>query len=684
MRLKTVLFALGILVVALVLVVYAVVRSIDFNAYKDLVAQQVKVALGRDLVIAGDVSVEFGLVPHLTAKQITLHNADWSDQPQMVSVDRLDAEVELLPLLFEQIHIRQVTLSGGAVILERNEKGVGNWSFTTPASSSGGTTPLPDVGRVKLENVQLRYRDPVHSLDRTLLVDEFSAESGGSGGAISWLLKGAIDKNAIDLKGTLGSINQMVSGPFPITLKGTIGDVALQSRANIASLATLHGLDIDLQASGSDLAKINPLLGTNLGQTPAFKIATHLADQDKGYHLDHVAVAFGQSNISGDVTVLLAGDQPMIKAQLASDRLDLADFGFAPASPKAAAPAPSDGRLFSSDPWHFDFLRNVDADVALTIGELLRGQSILKDGKLAMKLDRGTLTVNSFSAVIDQGQVNASGSLKAAGDQPVLELAVKGSNIASAPVLASAGLSNVLTAGAVNLDLAIKGPAVSEHALMAGLDGGLRFTTGSGSLNNGFAQFLLADLTKLISFGGTSDATRVNCLAGAFDIAHGVAKTNSLVMDTPGAAILGTGAINLGAETLQMRVDSKSKQVSLAALAVPMFISGSLQHPSVSPDPVGALANTGNFVADAANTVTFGTLNDVTGLGGGSTSVNACAVASAASAKQLSPGEKIKQGADTVGSGAKQVIQGVGEGAGNAAKSLGNDINSGLKSLFGN
>lgn len=683
MRLKTILSALGILVIGLVLVTYAVVRSIDFNAYKDLVAQQVKVALGRDLVIAGDISVEFGLVPHLTAKQITLHNADWSDQPQMVAIDQLDAQVELLPLLFEQVRIRQVTLSGGAVILERNDKGVGNWSFPTPTSNGGGTTPLPDVGRVKLEKVQLRYRDPVHGLDRTLQVDRFSAEAAASSGAISWSLEGAIGNNPIDLKGTIGSISQMVTGPFPIELKGTIGDLGVQGHANIASLATLHGLDVDLQLSGSDLAKINPLLGTMFDETPAFKLATHLADQDKGYHFDHLAITFGNSNITGDVTALLDGDPPLIKAQLNSDRLDLADFGFRPADKKAAA-GNDNGRLFSTTPWHFDGLRSVDADIALTIGELLRGQSILKNGQAAMKLSRGVLTVTSLTAAIDQGQINVTGTLQAAGDQPGLELAVKGSNIASGPVLTAVGLSDVLTAGAVNLDLSVKGPAQSEHALMAGLSGGLQFNTGAGSLRNSFAQFLLADLTKLISFGGTSDATRVNCLAGHFDIARGVARTNSLVMDTPGAAVLGTGGIDLGAETLQMRVDSRSKQVSLAALAVPMFVSGSLQHPSVSPDPVGALANTGDFVVNTANTVTFGTLGSLTGLGTGGAATNACAVAAAASAKETSAGTKIKEGASTVGNGAKQVIQGVGEGAGNAAKSLGNDINSGLKSIFGN
>ena len=251
-------------------------------------------------------------------------------------------------------------------------------------------------------------------------------------------------------------------------------------------------------------------------------------------------------------------------------------------------------------------------------------------------------------------------------------------------MLTAAGLSDVLTAGALNLDLAVNGPASSEHDLMAGLSGNLHFNMGGGGLRNSFAEFLMADLTKLISFGGTGDATRINCLAGHFDIDKGIASTNSLVMDTPGAAILGTGNIDLGAETLHMRVDSKSKQVSLAALAVPMLISGSLQHPNIAPDAVGALANTGDFVADTANTVTFGTLASLTGLGNGSGNVNACASAADASAKQTTAGSKIKQGAATVGAGAKQVIQGVGQGAGSAAKDVGNGIKSGLKSIFGN
>jgi hypothetical protein len=104
----------------------------------------------------------------------------------------------------------------------------------------------------------------------------------------------------------------------------------------------------------------------------------------------------------------------------------------------------------------------------------------------------------------------------------------------------------------------------------------------------------------------------------------------------------------------------------------------------VTPDAVGALVNTGDFVADTANTVSFGTLASLTGLGNGTGTASTCASAADASDQQIGAGSKIKQGATTIGNGAKQVIQGVGQGAGSAAKDVGNGIKSGLKSIFGN
>jgi uncharacterized protein involved in outer membrane biogenesis len=63
MRLKTILAGLVMLLVALGATVVAIVKSTDFNAYKDWVAGQVKAATGRDLVLAGNVDVGLSLSP---------------------------------------------------------------------------------------------------------------------------------------------------------------------------------------------------------------------------------------------------------------------------------------------------------------------------------------------------------------------------------------------------------------------------------------------------------------------------------------------------------------------------------------------------------------------------------------------------------------------------------------------
>ncbi len=687
MRWKTILTGLALLLIGLAAVAVTIVKSIDFNAYKDLVAQQVKVALGRDLVIAGDVTVSFGLTPHLSARQVTLRNVAWSDQPQMIALDRIDAEIELLPLLFEQIKLRNVTLSGGQILLERNKDGVGNWAFDgaaggTGGGAGGGATPLPEIERLSIENFKLRYRDLAHGRDSEFLVKSLTARTSASSGSIDWTLQGTLDAVPMDLKGTIGSLRQLNAGPMPIDLRGSIADINMQLSGTVRNATTLTGLDLDLQVSGSDLSKLNPLLGTSLRPTAPVNFSGHLSDPDKGYRLDRLQLSVGKSYISGLVAIFTTRQPTLLRAQVTADQIDLVDFGFPAPGAAAADPAAgnSGGRLFSDAPWPLGLLTAMDADIALTVNQVKRGQPILSNGKLGLTLEQGVLTIKTLKAVVDSGNIDVTGTLQA-GDKPSLNLNMAAQHVASETLLAAAGVSDVLSTGGVDVNVSVAGPARSTHDLMAGLSGEARFATGSGALRNSFARFLLADLTKLISFGGNDDLTRVSCLAGRFDIADGKAKTNGVVLDTPGAAVVGTGVIDLGAETINMRVDSKSKDVSLAALAVPMRVTGPLRQPQVAPDTLGAIGNTTDFLTGTVNKVTLGTLASLTGLGSQQTlGDNPCATLANVSSKSGAAGSKIKQGAEAVGNGAKQVVK----GAGDAARGVGNSISKGVNSLFGN
>src|SRR5688572_32469754 len=99
MRLKIILAGIGLALLALIALAFTVLMATDFNDYRDLVQQRMKAATGRDLVIAGNIDASFSLSPRLTAKQVSFRNAAWSDIPQMASLNEIEAEIALLPLL---------------------------------------------------------------------------------------------------------------------------------------------------------------------------------------------------------------------------------------------------------------------------------------------------------------------------------------------------------------------------------------------------------------------------------------------------------------------------------------------------------------------------------------------------------------------------------------------------------
>jgi hypothetical protein len=202
---------------------------------------------------------------------------------------------------------------------------------------------------------------------------------------------------------------------------------------------------------------------------------------------------------------------------------------------------------------------------------------------------------------------------------------------------------------------------------------------------------MFADLFQLVTFGGTADAAKVNCMVTDFTAVDGIAGAKSLVLDTPGVTVIGSGDVNLRDETLHLHFDSNSKQTNLANLAVPIDVGGTLAHPSVSPDALGAVGNTADFAARTANMATFGALASLTGVGaGGGPGDNPCigAAAAGAKAKQSSAGQKIIDGLGTAGEGIGQGAKELGQDAIDAGKKAGDAAGQAIddlgKSLFGN
>ena len=138
-RAWTILTVIAVLLVAVVVAGVAVLTSMDFNEYRGLIAEQVKAATGRDLTIAGDLRLDISLTPAVAVEGVTFANAPWGSRPEMVTLRRLEVEVELLPLLTGDVRVTRVVLIGLDALLETDAKGRGNWAFAAPAEAAEDT-----------------------------------------------------------------------------------------------------------------------------------------------------------------------------------------------------------------------------------------------------------------------------------------------------------------------------------------------------------------------------------------------------------------------------------------------------------------------------------------------------------------------------------------------------------------
>src|SRR5215510_8801450 len=323
MRLKHVLFGLAGLVVVVVGGAAIAIYSIDFNAYRSLIADQVKQATGRDLKIAGDLKVGLSLTPTVAVDDVTFANASWGSRPAMATVKRFEAEMELLPLISGDIRVKRVVLKGADILLETDAKGQGNWMFgqagataqqTTP---SGGSGKLPVVNKILFEDVTITYKNGVTKKTQTVALQKFSAESADAASPIALEIVASLNGNPVSATGTVGALSGIIANqPLPIDLKAQGGGATLAVKGTIAK-----------PAAGKGVADLAALTGSPLPALGPYSLSGNLSDVEGGYKIAGLQLKMGGSDIAGDAAIAISGARPKIVATLSSSLLNAKDFG---------------------------------------------------------------------------------------------------------------------------------------------------------------------------------------------------------------------------------------------------------------------------------------------------------------------------------------------------------------------
>ncbi|GAB6263207.1 AsmA family protein [Photobacterium sp. R1] len=145
---KKILYLLLAIVVVVVVGIGVLVTLIDPNQFKPLIAEQVKKATGRDLVMEGDISWRFFPSIGFDIGRTEFRNPEGFAEPNLVQFNEAGVSVSVLPLFSHQLEVGRVTLKDARVFIQTRKDGVSNLDGLTGESGSTAQ-PTPESSQTE-------------------------------------------------------------------------------------------------------------------------------------------------------------------------------------------------------------------------------------------------------------------------------------------------------------------------------------------------------------------------------------------------------------------------------------------------------------------------------------------------------------------------------------------------------
>jgi uncharacterized protein involved in outer membrane biogenesis len=331
--LKWVLGGIVVLLVAVVVAAFAILKSLDLNQYRELIAQEIEGATGRKVVIGGPMDLEVSLSPALALSDVSLANAAWSKDPQMLSVKRFEAKVALLPLLSKEVRIERIVLSGADIRLETDANGVGNWVFKQgeaeqpapepqPAPETSGEAILPAFDEVTVENSVLTYKDGRTGQVTTLAIEKLQAAAPSQSEPMKIDLAARYNDNPIEAKGTLGAMASLVAGePVALDLEAKAGGANLRLLGDLGKPGAEKGTNLVVSAEGAQLGELSQLAGTPIPALGPYKASLRLQETKGVYSASAMEAVVGSESLllasaTGSIANLAAAEGINLQVEL--------------------------------------------------------------------------------------------------------------------------------------------------------------------------------------------------------------------------------------------------------------------------------------------------------------------------------------------------------------------------------
>ena len=296
MRFSTVLKSLAVAALVVTVGLIAASKSLDSKRYQTFLAEQVKQSSGLSLSFSGPTKLKLGISPQVSFTGMAL--ATKPGGPPLLYIDRIEAQVALLPLVFREIRMERLTLIRPALRLEALPAPTA-LDLTAPGEKIPVTRFA--LAEIRLEDAVVVWRNaPTAPESRLALGTARIQPETVDGGPLTLQAKGAWNGTAFELGGVVGSLRNLISGkPYPVQLKGSLEGTVITARGTIAEPLAAKGIELDLNAQGDELADILNWTGMTLDGKPmaamgTYKLAAKLVGTHPAYALSAIDAALGK------------------------------------------------------------------------------------------------------------------------------------------------------------------------------------------------------------------------------------------------------------------------------------------------------------------------------------------------------------------------------------------------------
>lgn len=604
---------LSFLIFAAVIGLVIFIQNFDLNTYKTKIEKLVFEETGRTLSIKGDANIKLSLIPTIELSDVSLSNASWAQDEDMLQIKRAEVSLGLLPLLKKDIEIEEIVLIEPIVNLAVNAQGQGNWVFESPQdettvsdkkqndeqqTAQEAAAPLAFsivAKQLYITNGIVRYIDMKSKTSTTVNIKNLELTAKDMDSKIN--LKYDVSYNGDEIKGNADadSINALLKNePYHINLNANAFGTTLKVNGVLSDLMG----DLSFDLSGSALS---PQGNFDL---PKIDLKAKAAGNLKLINLALERLDMGSNVITAKIKADLSGKKPFVSGNITSKVFDLTLLSAQKKTASVSFIAPAHAASFVPDEkLDLSVLNTLNANIKLSIDRLILTEDIdLQNLQTTIALNGGILNLNPLSAVAGGGDITGNLSLNASNND--LSLNLDGQNITVQDFIKTLQPQkdnfSIVSGGKTDLHVALKSSGATYQKIVQNLSGQVLLVVGQSRLQAGALKYLRGNfITQLLStlqLQAKDPKMSMKCAVLRGDFGDGkITLPKGIAFDSKKMTVVGDGTINLKNDKLDISIkpfNGSLTDVNVAqALSSLVKIGGTIENPAIRLDNASVVKN---------------------------------------------------------------------------------------------